>query len=268
MYGFVDMGEVLRVHTLYTAFSEEIQSDYFFAGERHDFWELVLVDRGEVGITAGEEALVLRAGQAVLHSPIEFHRVWYSGNGPGRIVIFSFGGEGIPVQGTGHFELTDPDRPGRLLEEIKQAFQFRGISAVGLRGQRLQGQAALKRLELFLLELLLGSGRPEMPDKSRSAENYARIVRCMEDNLNRNLSVDEIAQMCNMSCVNAKQTFSRYAGMGIRSYFNRLKIRAAIPMLQGGSSVQETAAALGFSSQNYFCTVFKRITGRPPTAYK
>ena len=82
------------------------------------------------------------------------------------------------------------------------------------------------------------------------------------------LTAEEIAALCAMSPVSVKQTFSRYAGMGVVNYFNRLKVQAAAAMLREGASVQETAAALGFSSQNYFSTVFKRIQGESPTAYK
>lgn len=67
-----------------------------------------------------------------------------------------------------------------------------------------------------------------------------------------------------MSQICLQQTFSKYAGMGTMKYFNRLKIEKAIKMLQKGSSVQETADALGFSSQNYFSATFKRITVKTP----
>ena len=148
MYNRVDVSQGLRINALYTAFTEKIHSDYFFVGERHNFWELVCVLSGKVGVTAGEDARVL------------------------------------------------------------------------------------------------------------------------ENNVSRNLSIEEIAALCAMSPVSVKQTFSRYAGMGVMNYFNRLKIQAAAAMLREGASVQETAAALGFSSQNYFSTVFKRIQGESPTAYK
>ncbi|MBR2043868.1 MAG: AraC family transcriptional regulator [Clostridia bacterium] len=51
-------------------------------------------------------------------------------------------------------------------------------------------------------------------------------------------------------------------------YFNNIKIRKAIEHLKEGFSVKETAIALGFSDPNYFSTVFKRITGNPPSFYK
>ncbi len=268
MYGYVDVSGSFRIRMLYTAFSEEIGTDYFFAGERHDFWELVVVDRGEIGVTAGEEAGILRQGQAILHRPMEFHRIWSAGGEPARIIVFSFGAEGLPADAAGQFVLREPGCPGVLLEELRQAFRQDGISIVGIREPSISAQLFLKRLELFVLELVYGRNGKDSPRRSRSAENYAQIIRFMEQNVHRDLSVEEIARQCSMSSINAKQTFSRYAGMGIRAYFNKLKIQSAITMLQKGCSVQETAAALGFSSPNYFCTVFKRITGKTPTAYK
>ena len=53
MYIGTEIGNAFSIQALYTAFDEWIQSEYFFVGERHDFWELVLVTEGEVGVTAG-----------------------------------------------------------------------------------------------------------------------------------------------------------------------------------------------------------------------
>ena len=90
----------------------------------------------------------------------------------------------------------------------------------------------------------------------------------LENNVTKPLSVPEIAKMCNMSEINLKKTFSKYSGMGVIKYFNRLKIAEATEMIKNGMSVAETAAALGFANQNYFSTVFKRITGNSPGFYK
>lgn len=268
MYGYADVSGAFRIKRLYTAFAEDIGSDYQFAGERHNFWELLTVTGGEVGVTAGEETGILRKGEAILHSPMEFHRVWYAGNTPGQILIFSFAAENMPSVTAKQFSVPDLGVPLALLEKLCLSYEMSDYNVVGIRQPELRGQILLKQLELFLLEMLGGSGQTWGAANSRSAENYARLVRCLESNIRNNLSVDEIAGLCNMSTVNAKQTFARYAGMGIRNYFNRLKIERAIAMLRSGSSVQETAAALSFSSPNYFSTTFKRITGKSPTAYK
>ena len=90
MFGYADVTDVFRIKNLCTAFTTYIGEHYHFVGERHDFWELVIVIDGEVGVTAGERTSVLRKGEAILHYPMEFHRVWYAGNIPAEILIFSF----------------------------------------------------------------------------------------------------------------------------------------------------------------------------------
>ena len=268
MFQYADVTSAMRLRVLCTAFTWPIGECYHFIGERHDFWELVIVTEGEVGVTAGEETCVLKKGEAILHPPMEFHRVWYAGNIPGQILIFSFYADNVPQMAERSFLLPDLRVPENLLKKIQNSFEMDAGNVLRMDYENLQCQIALKELERFLLELF--DDRRSIPTmiQSRSAENYIWIVRCLEENVCRNLSVDAIARMCNMSTVNAKQTFARYAGMGIRNYFNRLKIEKAIQMLADGRPVQETAEKLGFSSPNYFSTVFKRITGKSPTAYK
>lgn len=265
---YADVTSTMCLRTLCTAFTWPIGEKYHFVGERHDFWELVIVINGEVGVTAGEETSVLKKGEAILHPPMEFHRVWYAGNIPGEILIFSFYADHVPQMTDRQFILPDLREPVNVLEKIRAAYEMDDGNVRRIGAQPLRCQIALKELELFLLELFMGRRRTPVAVSSRSAENYVRIVRCLEEHIGNNLSVDEIARLCNMSTVNAKQTFARYAGMGIHNYFNRLKIEKATTMLRSGSSVQETAEALGFSSPNYFSTAFKRITGQSPTAYK
>lgn len=267
MYDYAAIHDVFRIKTLYTAFALNIGGKYNFAGERHNFWELVIAAEGEIGVTAGENAWAMKAGEAVLHPPMEFHRIWGAGTS-GRFIVFSFGADGLPAEAGGTFAGVDLDRADCLLQQTRECFEMKSIRFMGLQQGEMTAHILVKQWELFLLELIDQKKQSNHEEKSRTARNYAAIVRMLEEHIHENLSVEEIAELCKMSAASVKQTFSRYAGMGIMSYFNRMKVEAAVFMLRSGSSVQETAAALGFSSQNYFSTVFKRIMGKPPTAYK
>lgn len=267
MHGYADIEQVFQIQTLYTCFEIEIAQDFFFIGERHNFWELVFVLQGEVGVTAGEDIHILHQGQAVLHEPMEFHRLWYTGSAPAKVSIISFGGVYVPNCGK-FFTPTDPAYLESLLRKISTTFERNEHDIIGLGNDFLYGQILLKELELFFLKIHAQKPHTVSLEQSASAKNYIRIVRLLENHIHMNLSISDIARMCSMSPVNAKQTFSRYAGIGIKEYFNRLKIKAAVSMLQEGASVRETAELLGFSSQQYFCTVFRRITGRTPSSVK
>lgn len=68
-----------------------------------------------------------------------------------------------------------------------------------------------------------------------------------------------------MSQATLKRIFARYTGIGIHKYFLQLKIKSATELLQSGMNVCQTSEKLGFSSQCYFSTVYKRETGKSPS---
>lgn len=59
-------------------------------------------------------------------------------------------------------------------------------------------------------------------------------------------------------------------GTGIAEYIRKLRIEKARLLLKGHPdlSIADVAFACGFSDYNYFITVFKRLTGVPPKAYR
>lgn len=79
----------LSVQALYSVHYFEYTSTYAFAGERHDFWEFVYVDSGELLVTAGESSRRLRQGQLIFHAPGEFHALSSAGAAP-ELVVVSF----------------------------------------------------------------------------------------------------------------------------------------------------------------------------------
>ena len=103
-YTPVQLDRPLRVEQLYTVHYFEYTSSYSFAGESHDFWELLYVDKGSVCVTAGEERFDLGRGQMVFHPPGEFHAL--SANGvtapKGISYIYGLGGRDVRVESIKH----------------------------------------------------------------------------------------------------------------------------------------------------------------------
>ena len=264
----VDFGESLTVTALYTAFTATRDSEYHYGGESHDFWEIVIVTEGDIGVTAEKNVFYLKKGQAILHPPNEFHNLWSAKN-EASILIFTFCAKNLPLPTSQIFEIRDLQEPFAVLREIEETFEIQKFYATSIRRGCETGAAiAIKHLELFLLKALTADSERERRHTSQSAKHYAEAVRFLEKNLHKNLSVAQIAAHCNLGEVNLKKIFSRYAGMGVTAYFNALKLRAAVKMLENGATVCEAAEALGFSNQNYFSTAFTRAMGKSPKHFK
>ena len=250
--------DILAFHA---ALNRIFRKHYEYAGELHPFYELVYVVRGSVGITAGEEIYTLHAGQMLLHYPEEFHRIWSENDSEPHVINLSFYASAMPACNGRVLEPSDAEgkKLVRICDAVCEALQ--ASDRQSLHEERL-------RLELWLLRVMDRGSADIAPSESESALRYAAIVNLLREHLAEPLTAQQIAQMCDMSLSSLKKIFSRYAGMGVVSYFTEMKMRQAVSLLRAGKRVGETAYALGYSDQNYFSTVFHRVMGTPPGAYR
>lgn len=269
MYKRLPIEQKIRIDALYTLFSDTREPNYSFEGERHNFWEIVCVLEGEVGVASANDLYTLSKGQAVIHSPMEFHNIW-SENLKNTVFIFSFAGK-MPELKHKVYNFGAPERNiiSEIIEQSVKIFEYKGlIMKCVKKGMENEAEKTVKKLE-YLIASLTSNGEADILDlKSKSAQNYLNIISVLNDNINTNLTIEEIADLCNMSQSNLKKTFRKYSGVGIIKYFNELKIEKAQKLLNSGYSVKETAATLGYSDQNYFSVVFKRVKGYSPIKLK
>ena len=261
----------IRLTSVFTIFEAIYQEDYYFGGETHDFWEFVSVLDGVLGVTAGEDVFLLERGQAVLHKPMEFHRLWAERKTRPHIAVISFAADVMPDMKERRFALKEEelDTLSKLMQarddifEVEQGLLIHKIKA----GAEIEAHRYVAQFEMLLLKALQENTSTVLPYVSSGAENYRKIVQVLEEHLEERLTLGKVAELCQMSEAAVKKTFSRYAGIGLMTYFNQIKIRRAIRLLEEGKSVSQTAQMLGFADQNYFSTVFKRVTGSAPTKY-
>ena len=253
---------MIDVTGLYTAFQKTMPPAMGSDGERHDFWEMVVVMEGELSVATERELTCLKAGQMIIHSPMEYHRHFNSGDKDVTFGVISFECSNMPSVQNFVYLLSE----GKLQEFCKIVSLIRENFRTGRHAvfdprepQTPICQLVRLQLEGFLLVVLPSQS---ILRDSRS-EDYKRIVEYMEDNLHRSLTLQEMARDLNMSLSNMKRIFSAYAGVGIIHHFNHLRIRRATQLLQQGMRVRDVAEMLGFSSQSAFCTCFKNVTGRP-----
>jgi AraC-like DNA-binding protein len=99
-----------------------------------------------------------------------------------------------------------------------------------------------------------------------------RIRRCLDQiaaSVHEPLYVPALARAIGLSESRFKVRFRQEVGLPPGEYILRAKIAAACTALaQRSSRVTELAHTLGFSSSQYFATVFRRFTGLTPSAYQ
>lgn len=89
-YIATELRKVIDVQSIVTVHYFEYAKNYVFEGERHDFWELLYVDKGEVEVMADEVGYRLKRGEMIFHKPNEFHNVFANGVVAPNLVVVAF----------------------------------------------------------------------------------------------------------------------------------------------------------------------------------
>jgi AraC-like DNA-binding protein len=241
---------------------------YFYEGHSHDSWELVYVKKGQAVASADEEIFTLKEGQLLFHKPLSFHTVRNNGDTNLELLIIEVVLSGNAVNGLAkrRYNLTT--------NEFKDYYcAFVNLAEAGnhnryelYEARNMFASKAAAELERFLLNLMAKA--PINRRKTYEEEEYYKIISLvMQNNCEKNLTVEEIAELCNMSRSNLKRVFALYNNVGIAKHMLKLKLERAQELLEKGMSIQEVAERLGFSSSQYFQTVFKREVGITPNQY-
>ncbi len=100
-------------------------------------------------------------------------------------------------------------------------------------------------------------------DQIRPALDYIR------ENYALSMKINEIAQVCHMSESHFRRLFEENVNMTPVEYLNRVRIWRACDLIRKtGSSMEEVAAKVGFSTPSTFNRNFKRMTGFSPYQWK
>lgn len=113
--------------------------------------------------------------------------------------------------------------------------------------------------------------RPE-----RVPETESHLLSCIKQalghihtNYNRNLSLDEIADLVGLSKFYFAREFRRVTGYTLIAYVNLIRCEKAKKLLsENRLSVGAIGEECGFSNQSYFTKIFTAYTGRRPGEYR
>lgn len=112
-------------------------------------------------------------------------------------------------------------------------------------------------------------GRFSLPgNRSRDARIY-KALEFMRENLQRDLSIAEIAASVQLGEVRFRALFKAEFGLSPSSYLLRLRVsRAAGEMIRHNCGLKEASFRCGFTNISYFCVAFRRVMGMTPSEYR
>ncbi|MBQ8658497.1 MAG: helix-turn-helix transcriptional regulator [Clostridia bacterium] len=279
--------KVFNIEKIITIFYMEFSKDFRYGGERHDFWEMVYIDKGEMICTADKRQFVLKGGELTFHKPNEFHNLSGNAHAAPNVSILTFECKSKAMK---YFE----GKIIRLSAEEKALLSMlfeEGISAFRLVDEKnplLQqlekiedapfgsSQMTKNLLEIFLIKL--HRNKDVLPKKSRYnykvngveiPHDVKEILDVLESNLYNKLTVSDIAKQVGKSVSTVKNLFALYKPNGIMRYYNYLKIEEAKKLIREGKyNFTQISELLEFDTPQYFSGCFRRFARMSPLEYK
>ncbi|MBR2571445.1 MAG: helix-turn-helix domain-containing protein [Clostridia bacterium] len=276
---------VFNVTHLINASSYHIPPDYLEPGERHDFWELVYADRGEIIIRADDNEYLLKTGEMAFHRPNEYHNVLPYRGRPSDIIIIAFVCENPQMSA---FEQRiillgseEKDCLSRIVKEAERTYVYFENNPPLVKLIRSDdapvGAEQLIRsgMEQLLIHLLRRSENIPINARmlpSNSANHHAALTRRAQEYMRQHyrdkLRLSDIASSMNISISLLKTVFREQAGTSVISYLTDLRIKEARRLIRENQyNFTQIADIVGYDSIYYFSTTFKRVTGMTPTEY-
>lgn len=183
-----------------------------------------------------------------------------------------------------HANLSLPQREGRQILRILQSCPTRVLPlsqellqlvrkiAQEHTAQHLLSGTLLRALTISaLVELARIIERPiALQDRTQDTEHKVReLIAYLQDHSDEPWSVETMARICNLSRSRLTDLVRQQTGDPPLMLLNRLRIEKAKQLLiQTRRKVVDIAMSCGFSTQQYFCRVFREYSGTTPAAYR
>ena len=254
---------------------------------QHDFYELVLVDRGSARHYMNSKAIPILPGNLFLIPPGRIHGYL----DPQDLHIYNFlffrdvyelfrdDLSSLPsfqmlFQVQPRLESNLRSRTG-LLSLTGEDFEFALNTAEKIVceiGSRRQGSRTVV-LGSFLSFIAHCLRQASLPEKNCAANHYAgqisSLLAQLEQHPDKEWTLAKMAKCAGMSVANFRLCFRMLTGCAPVEYLLQLRLRKAAAMLVSSRlSVGEIAWQTGFQDANYFSRQFRRFYGESPRAYR
>jgi len=164
----------------------------------------------------------------------------------------------------------------RLIElffQIKRALPYYSENESSLAGSflnsilKLQDLRELKAVCSMQLEQVIS----DMKDQRETEINSLgqKVRKYLAENYHRDISMDDAAKETNLSYHYFSKFFKDSMGKSFVEYLTELRVEKSRELLrETNDSIKEICYKIGYSDPNYYCKIFKKVTGMTPTEFR
>lgn len=246
----------------------------------HEFDKVVVLLSGHVDYTVEDITYALKPWDVLLVKHHTIHKALIDKTEPyDRVIIYLDGkyfDRIMPNAGLmGCFEKADKDGRQRItpddgqqerlaeaLEDYEAAMRDKELGAEAIRDTQM-----VKLLVLINRIYASGSTAPDRAEATRDPKIGA-VLSYINENLGRELSVDELAEQAYLSRYHFMRLFKAQTGSTVHAYVRQKRLLYAARLIREGESAARAAAESGFSDYSAFHRAFRECFGISPGQLK
>lgn len=264
-FNYSNISSSLDISEIYTKFYQEKGTNYNFSGEKHSYWELTYVDKGELLTTINGVSYHLKQGDLIFYAPMQFHTQSTFEKISSSYLTINFKmnfnhadllcNKIFSLQRDSYFIVT------RLIEELSNDNLYSNDLSL----------CYLK--ELIIQMLRLDNSHFHSKPTTHMQQTYENellndILLYIDDNIYEKISVSTLCEHFCISTSMLHSLFRKNMNNTAKNYINELKLSKSKELIRNSThTLSEISEMLGFSSIHYFSKKFKSYFNISPTEY-
>lgn len=260
---------VLRTEGVY--FSHTVANDIPDAladSHCHDIYEILYVIRGNGKYVVEGGEYVVRPRTIMLIHPLSYHHLALDSSVYERYLIqFSKSAVGVSVQhmldklSEGEGSSGNYFSPSAVSDAVTSLYERFEIAASLPEEEK---GAFIRTLVSELIILLSAASGEKMVHFDD--EIGARVVRYLNQNITKDISLDQLAKHFFVSKYYLCRAFKKHNGISVHGYINYKRIMHAKQLIEAGETASGAAYKVGFGDYSAFYRAYVKIIGNSPTS--
>ena len=264
-FNYSNISSPLDISEIYTKFYQEKGTNYNFSGEKHSYWELTYVDKGELLTTIDGVSYHLKQGDLIFYAPMQFHTQSTFEKISSSYLTINFKmnfnhadllcNKIFSLKRDSYFIVT------KLIEELSNDNLY-------------SNDLSLCYLKQLIIQMLrLDNSHFHSKPTTHMQQTYENellndILLYIDNNIYEKISVSTLCEHFCISTSMLHSLFRKNMNNTAKNYINELKLSKSKELIRNSThTLSEISEMLGFSSIHYFSKKFKSYFNISPTEY-
>lgn len=238
----------------------------------HEDIEIKCFYEGTATLLVESQTIHVKAGDVVVINPYEFHATVNTGEEKGKYHLFMLPLDyfsGVPELDLRKLLFAEEKRFQTLFAGDGQMHELLMKAAQEARQKQEAGNLMIRSLLMGFFAMLLRKGvvPSAVPEKSelRLYSVIEPALRCIKNQYQQALTVDDLARLCNVSKHYFCRVFKTVTQKSAMEYLRDFRLRVANVLLTNtDKSISQISACCGFENANYFSRCYKKYYGISP----